>query len=169
MAEETKTKVERITLPAGDFLCQGEQSFLRGYVKPGQKFDYAYEYRMPVPTGNTVEELDLDAQRLYGESCSLSMLVKFGVLNFATKADNAAKLELGLVANQFSHEDDYSPEKHVLMQGKFESWRPGIRERRAVTPDEQAAKLADEDGGTDAMISALVAKGLLPEDFTLDE
>ena len=165
MAEET-TKVERISLPAGDYMCQGDQVFLRGYVKPGQKYTHSYEYRMPIPAGDTVEELDTDTKRLYGDACSLDMIVKFGVLNFATKADNKAKLELGLIADQFDHEDDYSEAKHVAMQGTFESWRPGVRERKAVTTAEQADKLAEES--PEDMIAALKRKGLLPDDFTLE-
>jgi len=167
MAEEKATKVQRISLPPGGYICQGEQLFLRGYVKPGQKFDYSYEYRMPVPVGSTVEELDADTKRLFGDACSLDMLLKYGVLNFATKADNAAKLELGLISGQFDHDDDYSAEKHIAMQTKFESWRPGVRERKAITTAEQAEQLADED--PDAMIAALIAKGLLPDDFSLEE
>lgn len=167
MAE--KKVIVKVPLPAGDYSCQGEQKFYRGFVGAGKGPSHKYEYRMPIPTGATVEELEADAQRLYGPLCTLDLLVRTAVLNFATKADGNAKLELGLIAGQFDHESDYDEDKHVLMQLKFEEWNVGVRERKAVTPEEQAEQLADQEGGTEAMIAALKAKGLLPDDFALED
>jgi hypothetical protein len=54
------------------------------------------------------------------------------------------------------------------MQVAFENWRPGVRERKAVTPDEQAEKLLETEGGMDAILQALRERGYdIPSDEEL--
>jgi hypothetical protein len=169
MAEDnqtTKPEVIAVALPAGDYGCQGDQKFLRGFVRPVRGFGYKYEYRMAVPNGATIEELDEDCKRLFGDHGDLNFVIRCGVLNLATKADNKAKLELGLDKN-FDHED-YDEAKHVAMQIAFEAWRPGVRERKAVTVEEQAGDLIEKEGGLQATLQALREKGLdIPTDAEL--
>jgi hypothetical protein len=165
---EEKTKVVQVPLPSGDYLCQGEIPYLTGWAKPGNKYDWKYEWRLPVPTGETIEELGESAAELYGEHCTVPLLVKTAIRQFATRADDNAKLELNLRAGKFEHETDYDEAKHLAMQSKFESWKVGIREVRAVTEEEKAAKLAESEGGTKAMLDALRAKGVaIPTDEEL--
>jgi hypothetical protein len=117
-----------------------------------------------MPAGDTIEELDEDCKRLFGDHGDLKFVIRCGVLNLATKADNKAKLELGLDKN-FDHED-YDEAKHVAMQKAFEAWRPGVRVRKAVTVEEQAQQLLDKEGGLKAIIADMRERGMNANHFT---
>lgn len=101
-----------------------DKSIAEGKVK--------FEFRMPVPRS------DEEAKEFYG--CDLDLIIRTGILGFSRSADDKAKPVL------FDGSQP-SVEKHLAMQDKFSSWRPGVRERTAVAPKTKLEKALKTDEG----------------------
>jgi hypothetical protein len=132
-----------IDLPEGSF---DYPSFVTGYVsdKTIGEGKVKFQFCMPVP--RTEEE----AQRYYG--CDLELVIRTGVLGFSRSADDKAKPQL-------FDGTEVTPDKHLKMQEKFASWKPGVRERQAAAPTEKLAKAIKSDEGFRNMVKIMVESG----------
>lgn len=132
-----------IDLPEGAF---DYPSFVTGYVsdKGIAEGKVKFQFAMPVPKS------DEEAQRYY--DCNLDLIIRTGILGFSRSADDKAKPSLF---------DGSQPtvEKHLAMQQKFASWRPGIRERQAAEPSAKKVKELKTDEGFRNNVKLLVESG----------
>jgi hypothetical protein len=128
---------------------------------------HKYEFRMAVPSvivseenedgevvkrPATVEELEADIKRLYGEKATLDLFLRQAVLSFSRSADDKAKPEL------FDGKDEPTEAKHLAMQRVFEGWKPGTREVSAVS-QEQALEKAIGNQSQEELIEQLFKIG----------
>ena len=103
-------------VPTGPTVC--------GYVSASKSSQVNFQFCMRVPTGNSLEELNASALDLYGVDAEF--LIRTAILSFSRSADDKAKPEL-------FDEKEVTEAKFRAMQQKFLEWKPGQRERAAVS------------------------------------
>lgn len=169
---EATVEVNYISLPesyAGPLQRDGEQDYITRYTKANKSSKDAFEIRMALPNclkdaECTIEELDRQLQKLYGEKASLYGLVEAGIRSKSYSADASASADFFKVPEdeEFTYEAHYSEEKHLAMQANFEGLEFGAKRASTKGKVAEAKRVAVEE---DRRATFENLKKVMPEAF----